>query len=142
MKAAYKLHLGLDHDGLIPAFAHITHSKQSDLSGAQLMKFPKGSVLVFDRGYQNYSWHNSLTEKGISQSGPTPALCSASSSKPGARTSVNHFEKVSSICDDVSSSTFQHCFSKLDKKITNEQPWKPPHIQYKFTKNPDLKPPL
>ena len=65
MKAAYKLHLGLDHDGLIPAFAHITHSKQSDLSGAQLMKFPKGSVLVFDRGYNNYSWHNSLTEKGI-----------------------------------------------------------------------------
>ena len=65
MKAAYKLHLGLDHDGLIPAFAHITHSKQSDLSGAKLMKFPKGSVLVFDRGYKDYSWHNSLTGKGI-----------------------------------------------------------------------------
>lgn len=65
MKAAYKLHLGLDHDGLIPAFAAVTESKQSDMSQARLMKFPKGSVVVFDRGYNDFSWHNSLTEKGI-----------------------------------------------------------------------------
>ena len=65
MKAAYKLHLGLDHDGLIPAFAAITEGKKSDMSQARLMKFPKGSVVVFDRGYNDFSWHNSLTNKGI-----------------------------------------------------------------------------
>ncbi len=29
------------------------------------MRFPKGSVLVFDKGYADYSWHNQLTDHGI-----------------------------------------------------------------------------
>ena len=32
---------------------------------AKLWKFPKGSVLVFDKGYNSYKWHNDLTEKGL-----------------------------------------------------------------------------
>ncbi|NHO68580.1 IS4 family transposase, partial [Aestuariicella hydrocarbonica] len=66
MKAAYKLHIGLDHDGMIPAFATVTHGKESDMSQARLFQFPKGSVVVFDRGYNDFSWHNLLTDKGIS----------------------------------------------------------------------------
>ena len=65
MKAAYKLHIGLDHDGLIPAFAAVTPGKTGDQTQAKLMSFPKGSVLVFDKGYSDYSWHNQLTNKGI-----------------------------------------------------------------------------
>ena len=65
MKAAYKLHVGLDHDGLIPAFAAITLGKTGDQTQAKLMQFPKGSVLVFDKGYADYRWHNQLTGKGI-----------------------------------------------------------------------------
>jgi len=65
MKAAYKLHVGLDHDGLIPAFAAVTVGKTGDQTQAKLMQFPKGSVLVFDRGYADYSWHNQLTDQGI-----------------------------------------------------------------------------
>lgn len=65
MKAAFKLHVGLDHDGLIPAFAAVTHGKIGDQSQARLMNFPKGSVLVFDKGYASYEWHNQLTEQGI-----------------------------------------------------------------------------
>ena len=65
MKAAYKLHVGLDHDGLIPAFAAVTVGKVGDQTQAKLMKFPKGSVLVFDKGYADYSWHNQLTDQGI-----------------------------------------------------------------------------
>jgi putative transposase len=65
LKSAYKLHLGLDHDGLIPAFATITPSKTGDQTQAKLMQFPRGSVLVFDRGYADYSWHKQLTTKGI-----------------------------------------------------------------------------
>ncbi len=64
-KAAYKLHVGLDHDGLIPAFAAVTPGKTGDQTQAKLMHFPKGSVIVFDKGYNDYGWHNQLTEKGI-----------------------------------------------------------------------------
>ena len=64
-KSAFKLHLGLDHDGLIPAFASVTRSKVSDMAQARLLALPCGSVVVFDKGYNSYGWHNSLTEKGI-----------------------------------------------------------------------------
>lgn len=65
MKGAYKLHIGLDHDGLIPAFAAVTPGKTGDQTQAKLMSFPKGSVVVFDKGYSGYSWHNHLTSKGV-----------------------------------------------------------------------------
>lgn len=65
MKAAFKLHVGLDHDGLIPAFAAIPRGRVGDQAQAKLMRFPKGSVLVFDRGYSDYRWHNQLTGNGI-----------------------------------------------------------------------------
>ena len=64
-KAAFKLHLGLDHDGLIPAFASVTVGKKSEMSQARLFDFPKDSVVVFDKGYNDYSWHKSLTDKGV-----------------------------------------------------------------------------
>ena len=65
-KGGFKLHLGLDHDGLIPAFATVTKANKSDMSAARQFEYPKGSVLVFDKGYSSYEWHNTLTEKGIS----------------------------------------------------------------------------
>jgi len=64
-KSAFKLHLGLDHDGLIPAFARVTQSKVSDMRQARLFALPTGSVVVFDKGYNCYRWHNSLTQHGI-----------------------------------------------------------------------------
>ena len=65
MKAAYKLHIGLDHDGLIPAFVAVTNGKTGDQTQAKKMNFPTGSVVVFDKGYADYTWHNQLTSKGI-----------------------------------------------------------------------------
>jgi len=64
-KSAFKLHLGLDHDGLIPAFACVTQGKVSDMAQARQLALPTGSVVVFDRGYNCYRWHNTLTENGI-----------------------------------------------------------------------------
>lgn len=66
MKAAFKLHVGLDHDGLIPAFIAVTAGKVSDQTQARLFKFPKGSVVVFDKGYASYDWHASLARQGVS----------------------------------------------------------------------------
>ena len=65
MKSAFKLHVGLDHDGLIPAFANITDGKAGEVEQADQWDFPKGSVLVFDKGYSRYSWHKSLTDRGL-----------------------------------------------------------------------------
>ena len=64
-KAAFKLHLGLDHDGLIPAFAEVSEGLASEMEVADTFAFPRGSVLVFDRGYSSYTWHKQLTDKGL-----------------------------------------------------------------------------
>ncbi len=65
MKAAFKLHIGLDHDGLIPAFVSLTDGKAGEINQADQWDFPKGSVLVFDKGYSRYAWHKSLTDRGL-----------------------------------------------------------------------------
>ena len=64
-KPAFKLHVGLDHDGLIPCFAQVTEGRISENEQARMFNAPKGSVLVFDKGYNNYRWHKALTDKGI-----------------------------------------------------------------------------
>jgi putative transposase len=63
-KAAFKLHVGLDHDGLIPAFAEVSEGLESEMAVVDTFRFPPGSVLVFDRGYGKYSWHKQLTDRG------------------------------------------------------------------------------
>lgn len=64
-KAAVKLHVGLDNQGHLPAFATITDSHKSDLSVARSLSFPKGSIVVCDRGYLDYAWFKSLIENGV-----------------------------------------------------------------------------
>lgn len=66
MKAAFKLHVGLDHDGLIPAFIAVTAGKVSDQTQAKLFQFSRGSVVVFDKGYASYDWHDKLAQQGVS----------------------------------------------------------------------------
>lgn len=64
-KAAFKLHVGLDHEGLIPCFAQVTEGRISENEIARHFNAPPGSVVVFDKGYNNYRWHKTLTDKGI-----------------------------------------------------------------------------
>lgn len=64
-KGAIKLHVGLNHQGLLPEFAHITDGKTTDIDVARQQVFPKGSIVVIDRGYTDYGWFNSLNDKGI-----------------------------------------------------------------------------
>ena len=64
-KAAMKLHVGLDHDGLLPGFAVVTQSRVYDGEGALSFKFPKGSITVFDKGYSDYAWLKSLGDRGV-----------------------------------------------------------------------------
>lgn len=64
-KAAMKLHVGLDHGGHFPAFATITDGIRHDVPIGREFDFPKGSVVVIDKGYTDYGWYKQLTEKGI-----------------------------------------------------------------------------
>jgi putative transposase len=64
-KGAMKLTVGLDLRGNIPAFATVTESKKADSECAKLLTLPKGSIVVCDRGYNDYGWYKSLTTQGI-----------------------------------------------------------------------------
>jgi len=64
-KGAVKLHLLLDHDGYLPSFAVITDGKKSDITVARTMKFERGTVLVMDRGYNDYDWFAELSDQGV-----------------------------------------------------------------------------
>ena len=54
-KGAVKLHVGLDHEGLLPAFVAITDGKTHDITAARALQLPKGSIVVMDRGYNDYA---------------------------------------------------------------------------------------
>lgn len=64
-KGAIKLHLLLDHDGYLPTYAHVTDGQKADITIGRMLEFDPGSVIVFDRGYVDYEWFRSLTERGI-----------------------------------------------------------------------------
>ena len=62
---ALKLHLGLDHDGGIPAFMSLTDGKVHEVSEGRKQRLPRDSIVVMDKGYLDYSWYQSLTEQGV-----------------------------------------------------------------------------
>jgi putative transposase len=64
-KGAVKLHVGLNHSGYLPEFINITDGKAADVTVGRCINFAKGSIVVCDRGYNDYVWFNSLTGKGI-----------------------------------------------------------------------------
>ena len=65
IKGAIKLHLVLDHDGYLPSFAVITEGKVSDVKVAHLLKFAPGTIVVDDRGYNDYRLFGTWTSNGV-----------------------------------------------------------------------------
>ena len=64
-KGAVKLHAAIDHDGYLRSFIHITEGKVHDVKVAPRLSLEKNSIVVFDRGYNDYEWFNSLNDRGI-----------------------------------------------------------------------------
>jgi hypothetical protein len=64
-KGAVKLHMILDHNGLLPSFCHITEARTYDVTVAREWDFPAGTIIVFDRGYTDFRWFRSLDERGV-----------------------------------------------------------------------------
>lgn len=64
-KGAVKLHLLLDHEGYLPVFAHISEGRVHEINIAKGMSFPKGSIIVIDKGYVDYDFFGRLTEQDV-----------------------------------------------------------------------------
>jgi hypothetical protein len=64
-KGAVKLHLVLDHDGYLPCFGLITEGKVHDVKAAHQMGFAPGTIVVDDRGYNDYRLFAKWTEAQV-----------------------------------------------------------------------------
>jgi hypothetical protein len=64
-KGAIKLHLLLDHDGYLPSFAIITEGNVSDVKVARQFHFDPGTIVVDDRGYNDYALFGRWTAQGV-----------------------------------------------------------------------------
>jgi hypothetical protein len=64
-KGAIKLHLLLDHDGYLPSFAIITEGKVTDVHVARQFKFDPDTIVVDDRGYNDYELFGLWTAQSV-----------------------------------------------------------------------------
>lgn len=70
-KGAVKIHTVLDHDGLLPVFADITHGRVHDQTAFRAMflghpeLFPDSSVIAMDRAYVDYELFNEMTTRNV-----------------------------------------------------------------------------
>lgn len=63
--ASVKLSVGLNHGTMVPEFVAISDGQENDMVKGRMFDFPKGSIVAFDKGYVDYEWFKSLTDKGI-----------------------------------------------------------------------------
>jgi hypothetical protein len=64
-KGAVKMHTLLDYDGNLPAYVNITDGKTADNKGAYDVPLLKGSVIVADRFYNDFSLLNIWDSKSV-----------------------------------------------------------------------------
>jgi Transposase DDE domain/Domain of unknown function (DUF4372) len=64
-KGAIKLHLTLDHAGYLPEAVVITTGKYSEMTIARRRRYARGTILVMDRGFVNFTWFRQLNESGV-----------------------------------------------------------------------------
>jgi len=64
-KGAVKLHLGLDHNGYLPAFVSLKEGARHEMSWARTLELPRTSIAVFDKAFVDYRWFASLVNKGV-----------------------------------------------------------------------------
>lgn len=64
-KGAVKLHLLLDHEGYLPTFAQITDGKTHEINIARTLSLPSESIVVMDKGYNDYNLYHEWTKRKI-----------------------------------------------------------------------------
>lgn len=63
--ATVKLSVGLNHGTQVPEFVALSDGQENDMVEGRKFDFPKGSIVAFDKGYVDYQWFKSLTDKGV-----------------------------------------------------------------------------
>lgn len=64
-KGGVKVHVLLDHDDYMPSFALITEAKRHDRTVAHQFTLKPGSIVAFDKAYNDYTLFSRWTENGI-----------------------------------------------------------------------------
>lgn len=63
--ANVKLSVGLNHSNHLPEFVALSDGNENDRVQGRQFDFKKGSIVVFDKGYNDYGWFKSLTKQGV-----------------------------------------------------------------------------
>ncbi|ASP38651.1 IS4 family transposase [Bacterioplanes sanyensis] len=63
--ANVKLSIGLNHATDIPEYVAVGDGHENDMVQGRRFKFPKGSIVAFDKGYIDYEWFGNLTKQGV-----------------------------------------------------------------------------
>lgn len=64
-KGGVKVHVLLDHDDYMPSYALITEAKRHDRTVARRFTLKPGSIVAFDRAYNDYTLFSQWTENGV-----------------------------------------------------------------------------
>jgi hypothetical protein len=64
-KGGVKAHVLLDHDDYLPRYVLITEARRSDVKMADAFPLNPGSIVVMDRGYNDYALFGKWTDEGI-----------------------------------------------------------------------------
>jgi Domain of unknown function (DUF4372)/Transposase DDE domain len=64
-KGGVKAHVLLDHDDYLPRYVLITEARRRDVKMADAFPLNPGSVIVMDRGYNDYALFGKWTDEGI-----------------------------------------------------------------------------
>jgi hypothetical protein len=64
-KGGVKVHVLLDHDDYMPAYALITEARRADVRIAPGLNLNPGSIVVMDRGYNDFKLFESWCETGV-----------------------------------------------------------------------------
>lgn len=65
VKGGVKLHVLLDHDDYMPAFAQITSAKVHDQITLKTLRLNPGSIVAVDAAYNDFAIYSAWTEQGI-----------------------------------------------------------------------------
>ncbi|MBV1883700.1 MAG: transposase [Pseudomonadales bacterium] len=55
----------MNHAGYLPEFVTVTDGKTHSITAGREMNFPKGSIVVVEKAYNNFEWYNTLPDKGF-----------------------------------------------------------------------------
>jgi hypothetical protein len=64
-KGGVKVHVLLDHDDYMPAYVLITEARQHDRKAASHIRLNRGSIVVMDKGYNDYGLFGAWTDQGV-----------------------------------------------------------------------------